>query len=40
MDSTTTFLITFDRPSRVPMTVLGGSPKVSRVEVVVHRSIK
>jgi hypothetical protein len=33
MDSTTTFPITFDRPSRVPMTVLGAGPKVSRVEV-------
>lgn len=33
MDSTTTFPITFDRPSRIPMTVLGAGPKVSRVEV-------
>jgi len=33
MDSTTTFPITFDRPSRVPMTVLGAGPKVSRVKV-------
>ena len=33
MDSTTTFPIRFDRPSRIPMTVLGASPKVSRVKV-------
>jgi hypothetical protein len=33
MDSTVTFPITFDRPSRIPMTVLGAGPKVSRVEV-------
>ncbi len=33
MDSTITFPITFDRPSRIPMTVLGAGPKVSRVEV-------
>jgi hypothetical protein len=33
MDSTTTFPITFDRPSRIPMTVLGAGPKVSGVEV-------
>lgn len=33
MDSTTTFPITFDRPSRIPMTVLGAGPKVSRVKV-------
>lgn len=33
MDSTTTFAIKLDRPSRVPMTVLGAGPKVSRVEV-------
>jgi hypothetical protein len=33
MDSTTTFPITFDRPSRIPMTVLGTGPKVSRVKV-------
>ena len=33
MDSTTTFPIRFDRPSRIPMTVLGASPRVSRVKV-------
>ena len=33
MDSTTTFPIRVDRPSRVPMTVLGAGPKVSRVKV-------
>ena len=33
MDSTTTFPITFDRPSRIPVTVLGAGPKVSRVKV-------
>lgn len=33
MDSTTTFPIRVDRPSRIPMTVLGAGPKVSRVEV-------
>lgn len=33
MDSTTTFPITFDRPSRIPLTVLGTGPKVSRVKV-------
>ena len=33
MDRTTTFPISFDRASRIPMTVLGVSPKVSRVEV-------
>ncbi|HTP22821.1 MAG TPA: hypothetical protein VMJ65_24660 [Solirubrobacteraceae bacterium] len=33
MDSTTTFRITFDRPSRIPMTVLGAGPDVSRVKV-------
>ena len=33
MDSTATFPIKVDRPSRVPMTVLGAGPKVSRVEV-------
>jgi hypothetical protein len=33
MNSTTTFPITFDRPSRIPMTRLGAGPKVSRVEV-------
>ena len=32
MDSTTTFPISFDRPSRIPMTVLGVGPNVSRVE--------
>ncbi|MBV8734441.1 MAG: hypothetical protein JO120_06655 [Solirubrobacterales bacterium] len=33
MDSTTTFPIGFDRPSRIPMTVLGAGPNVSRVKV-------
>ncbi len=33
MDSTTTFPISFDRPSRIPMTALGAGPKVSRVKV-------
>ena len=33
MDSATTFPISYDRPSRIPMTVLGVGPKVSRVEV-------
>jgi hypothetical protein len=33
MDSPTTFPISFDRPSRKPMTVLGAGPKVSRVKV-------
>jgi hypothetical protein len=33
MASTTTFPISFDRPSRSPMTVLGAGPNVSRVEV-------
>jgi hypothetical protein len=33
MDSTETFAISFDRPSRSPMTVLGAGPKVSRVKV-------
>ncbi len=33
MDSTKTFPIRFDRPSRIPMTVLGAGPKVSCVEV-------
>jgi hypothetical protein len=33
MDSTTMFPITFDRPSRIPMTVLGVGPKVSGVKV-------
>lgn len=33
MDSTTTFPITFDRHSRIPMTVLGAGPSVSRVTV-------
>jgi hypothetical protein len=33
MDSTTTFPISFDRPSRIPMTVLGASPRVSGVKV-------
>jgi hypothetical protein len=33
MDSTSTFPISFDRPSRTPMTVLGAGPEVSRVEV-------
>jgi hypothetical protein len=30
---TTTFPITFDRTSRIPMTVLGADPRVSRVNV-------
>ena len=33
MDSTKTFPISFDRPSRKPMTVLGAGPEVSRVIV-------
>ena len=33
MNSTTTFPIRFDRPSGIPMTVLGAGPKVSRVKV-------
>jgi hypothetical protein len=33
MDSTTTFPIRFDRPSGIPMKVLGAGPKVSRVKV-------
>ena len=33
MDRTTRFSIRFDRPSRIPMTVLGAGPNVSRVEV-------
>lgn len=33
MDSTTTFPIRVDRSSRIPMTVLGAGPKVSRVTV-------
>lgn len=33
MDSTRTFPITFDQPSRIPMTVVGAGPRVSRVEV-------
>jgi hypothetical protein len=33
MDGTTTFPISFDRPSRKPMTVLGAGPKLSRVKV-------
>ena len=33
MGSTTTFPIRVDRPSRIPMTVLGAGPKVSRVKV-------
>ncbi len=33
MNSTTTFPITFDRHSRIPMTVLGAGPSVSRVTV-------
>jgi hypothetical protein len=33
MESTTIFPIRFDRPSGIPMTVLGAGPKVSRVEV-------
>ena len=33
MDSTRTFPIRVDRPSRIPMTVLGTGPKVSRLKV-------
>ena len=33
MNSATTFPISFDRPSHIPMTVLGAGPKVSRVKV-------
>jgi hypothetical protein len=33
MGSTTTFPIRLDRTSRIPMTVLGAGPKVSRVDV-------
>ena len=33
MDSATTFSISFDRPSHIPMTVLGAGPKVSGVTV-------
>jgi hypothetical protein len=33
MDTTTTFPIRVDRPSRIPMTVLGAGPNVSRVKV-------
>ena len=33
MGSTTTFPISVDRPSRIPMTVLGAGPKVSRVKM-------
>ena len=33
MDGTITFPISFDRPSRTPMTVLGAGPEVSRVTV-------
>lgn len=33
MDSSATFPISVDRPSRIPMTVLGAGPKVSRVTV-------
>jgi hypothetical protein len=33
MNSTTTFPISFDRRSRIPMTVLGTGPQVSRVTV-------
>lgn len=33
MNSTTRFPVSFDRPSRIPMTVLGAGPKVSRVTV-------
>ena len=33
MESTTTFPISFDRPSRIPMTVLGAGPNASRVRV-------
>ena len=33
MDSATRFPISFDRPSRTPMTVLGAGPNVSHVQV-------
>jgi hypothetical protein len=33
MDSTAMFPIRVDRPSRIPLTVLGAGPKVSRVKV-------
>lgn len=33
VDGATTFPISFDRPSHIPMTVLGAGPKVSRVKV-------
>ena len=33
MDSATTFSISFDRPSHIPMTVLGAGPKFSGVRV-------
>ena len=33
LDGTTTFPIRFDRASRIPMTVLGAGPNVSRVNV-------
>jgi hypothetical protein len=33
VDNATTFPISFDRPSHIPMTVLGAGPKVSRVQV-------
>jgi hypothetical protein len=33
MDSTARFAISVDRPSRIPMTVFGAGPKVSRVTV-------
>ena len=33
MDSATRFPISFDRPSRTPMTVLSAGPNVSRVQV-------
>jgi hypothetical protein len=33
MDSATKFPISFDRPSRTPMTVLGAGPNVSHVKV-------
>jgi hypothetical protein len=33
MDNTTTFPLSFDRPSRKPMTVLGVGPRLSCVEV-------
>jgi len=33
MDSTTTFPIRFDRPSRAPMTLLGAGPQASGVKV-------